>query len=110
MQEVRRSGAVAPLRWSGSNADEFRLRSLLDELAHSRANLEVVGTGEAAAGNVRFRRARWKATEAGDPIIGEAYAGSSRDTVVLIRIQDQERFAARTIPAMRAAVETLRLR
>ena len=86
-------------RWSGSDAGEFRVRSLLDELARSRANLKVVGTGETAVGNVRFRRARWQATEAGDPIIGEAYAGGFRDTVVLIRIQDQERFAARTIPA-----------
>ena len=97
-------------RWSGSDADEFRVRSLLDELARSRANLEVVGTGEAAAGNVRFRRARWQATEAGDPVIGEAYAGSTGETVVLVRLQDLEQFAPKTIPAMRAAVETLRLR
>ena len=97
-------------RWSGSDADEFRLRSLLDELARSRANLKVVDAGETAAGNVRFRRARWQATEAGDPIVGEAYAASTGGTVVLLRLQDQERFAARTIPAMRAAVETLRLR
>ena len=97
-------------RWSGSDADEFWLRSLVDELGSSRSNLRVVDTGETAAGNVRFKRARWQATEAGDPVVGEAYAGSSRDTVVLIRLQDQERFAARTMPAMRAALETLRLR
>ena len=97
-------------RRSGSDADEFRLRSLLDELARSRANLRVVDTGEAAAGNVRFRRARWQAAEAGDPIVGEAYAGSTGGAVVLLRLQDQERFAPRTMPAMRAAVETLRLR
>ena len=97
-------------RWSGSDADEFRLRSLLDELGASRLNLRVVDTGETAAGNVRLKRARWQATEAGDPVVGEAYAGSFRDTVVLIRLQDRERFAARTMPAMRAAVETLRLR
>jgi len=97
-------------RWSGPDADEFRLRSLLDELGRSRANLRVVDTGEAVAGNFRFRRARWEATEAGDPIVGEAYTGSSGDTVVLIRLQDQERYAARTIPAMVAALETLRVR
>ena len=97
-------------RWSGPDADEFRLRSLLDELARCRANMRVVDTGDAAAGNFRFRRARWEATEAGDPIVGEAYAGSSGDTVVLIRLQDRERYAARTIPAMLAALETLRLR
>ena len=97
-------------RWSGSDADEFRLRSLVDELARSRANLKIVDTGEAAAGNVRLKRARWEATQAGEPVAGEAYAGSAGDTVVLIRLRDQERFAARTIPAMRAALETLRLR
>ena len=97
-------------RWSGIDADEFRLRSLLDELAHSRSNLRVADTGETAAGNVRLKRARWQATEAGDPIVGEAYAGSSGDTVVLIRLQDQERFAPRTMSAMRSALETLRLR
>ena len=97
-------------RWSGPDADEFRLRSLLDELGSSRANLRVVESGEWAAGNLRFERARWEATEAGDPIVGEAYAGSSRESVVLIRLQDQERFAASTMSAMRAALETLRLR
>ena len=97
-------------RWSGPDADEFRLRNLVDGLARSRANLRVVDTGDAAAGNFRFKRARWEATEAGDPIVGEAYAGRSGDTVVLIRLQDQERYAARTIPAMLAALETLRLR
>ena len=97
-------------RWSGSDADEFRLRSLLDELGRSRANLRVVDTGETAAGNLRFERARWKATEAGDPIVGEAYAASTAEIVVLIRLQDQDDFAPRTVPAMRAAVETLRLR
>ena len=97
-------------RWSGNDADEFRLRSLLDELGRSRANLRVVDTGETAAGSVRFKRARWEATEAGDPVVGEAYAGSSRESVVLIRLQDQTSFAPRTMPAMRAAVETLRLR
>ena len=97
-------------RRSGPDADEFRLRSLVDELARSRANLRVVDTGDTAAGNFRFRRARWEATEAGDPIVGEAYAGSSGDTVVLIRLQDQERYAERTIPAMLAALETLRVR
>ena len=97
-------------RWSGSDADEFRLRSLLDELARSRTNLRVVDTGETAMGNVRFKRARWRASVAGDAIVGEAYAGSSADTVVLIRLQDQERFAPRTMPAMRTALETLRLR
>ena len=97
-------------RWSGSDADEFRLRSLVDELARSRANLKVVDTGEAVAGNVRLERARWEATEAGDPVVGEAYAGSAGDTVVLIRLQDRKRTAGRTIPAMRAALETLRLR
>ena len=97
-------------RWSGSDADEFRLRSLLDELTRSRANLKIVDSGETVAGNVRLERARWRATEAGDPIVGEAYAGSAGDTVVLIRLQDQERFAPRTIPAMGAAVQTLRLR
>ena len=95
---------------SGSDADEFRLRRLLDELARSRANLRVVDSGESAVGNIRLKRSRWEATEAGDPIVGEAYAGSSRDTIVLIRLQDQKRFAARTMPAMRAALETLRLR
>ncbi len=95
---------------SGSDANEFRLRSLLDELGRSRANLRVVDTGETAAGNVRLERASWQATEAGDPVVGEAYAGSARESVVLIRLQDQDRFAARTIPAMRAALETLRLR
>ena len=97
-------------RRSGPDADEFRLRSVLDELARSRANLRVVDTGDAAAGNFRFRRARWEATEAGEPIVGEAYAGSSGDTVVLIRLQDRERYAERTIPAMLAALETLRVR
>ena len=97
-------------RGSGSDADEFRLRSLLDELRRSRANLRVVDTGETAAGNVRLERARWEATEAGDPIVGEAYAGSSGETVVLIRLQDLDRFAPRTMPAMRAALETMRLR
>lgn len=95
---------------SGSDADEFRVRNLVDELGRSRANLKVVDTGEAAAGNVRFRRARWQATEAGDPVIGEVYAGSTGETVVMVRLQDLEQFAPRTIPAMRAAVETLRLR
>ena len=95
---------------SGPDADEFRLRSLLDELGRSRADLRVVDTGEAVAGNFRFRRARWEATEAGDPVVGEAYAGSSGDTVVLVRLQDQERYAARTIPAMLSALETLRVR
>ena len=97
-------------RWSGSDADEFRLRSLLDELGRSRANMRVVDSGETAVGNLRLKRTYWRATEKGDPIVGEAYAGSAGDTVVLIRLQDQERFAPRTIAAMRAAVETLRLR
>ena len=97
-------------RWSGSDADEFRLRSLLDELGRSRANLRVVESGESAVGNLRLERARWEATEAGDAIVGEAYAGSTGETVVLIRLQDQTSFAPRTMPAMRAAVETLRLR
>ena len=35
---------------------------------------------------------------------------STGETVVLVRLQDLEQFAPRTIPAMRAAVETLRLR
>ena len=96
--------------WSGSDADEFRLRGILDELARSLANLRVVDSGESASGNIRFRRAGWRGAEAGERVVGEAYAGSSGDTVVLIRLQDQERFAPRTIPAMRAALETLRIR
>ena len=97
-------------RAGSGDADEFRLRGLLDELARSRSNFRIVETGEAAAGNLRFKRARWRAAEAGDPTIGEVYAGGSGDSVVLIRIQDQERFASRTMPAMRAALATLRLR
>ena len=97
-------------RSGDDDADEFRLRGLLDELARSRSNFRVVETGETAAGNLRFRHARWQAAEAGDPTIGEVYAGGSGDTVVLIRLQDRERFASRTMPAMRAALATLRLR
>ena len=97
-------------RAGNADADEFRLRGLLDELARSRSNFRIVETGEAAAGNLRFRRARWLAAEAGDPMIGEVYAGGSGDAVVLIRLQDRERFASRTMPAMRAALATLRLR
>ena len=97
-------------RAGSGDADEFRLRGLLDELARSRSNFRIVETGEAAAGNLRFKRARWRAAEAGDPTIGEVYAGGSGDSVVLIRLQDQERFASRTMPAMRAALATLRLR
>ena len=97
-------------RAGNADADEFRLRGLLDELARSRSNFRLVETGEAAAGNLRFRRARWRAAEAGDPVIGEVYAGGSGDAVVLIRLQDRERFASRTMPAMRAALATLRLR
>ena len=92
------------------NADEFLLRDQLDELARARTNFRVVETGESAAGNLRFKRARWRAAEAGDSVIGEVYAGGSGDSVVLIRLQDQERFASRTLPAMRAALATLRLR
>ena len=103
-------GRASKDRWSGSDADEFRLRSLLDELARFRANLRVLDTDETAAGNVRFKRARWQAAEASVPVVGEAYAGSAGDTVVLVRLQDQDRLAPRTIPAMRAAVRTLRLR
>ena len=97
-------------RAANDDADEFRLRGLLDELARTRSNFRVVETGEAAAGSLRFRRARWRAAEAGDPMIGEVYAGGSGDAVVLIRLQDRERFASRTMPAMRAALATLRLR
>ena len=97
-------------RAGNADADEFRLRGLLDELARSRSNFRVVETGEAAAGNLRFRHARWRAAEAGDPVIGEVYAGGSGDAVVLIRLQDREHFASRTMPAMRAALATLRLR
>lgn len=97
-------------RWSGFDADEFRLRNLVDELARSRADLRVVDGGEAAAGDVRLRWARWEATEAGAAVVGEAFAGRAGDTVVLIRLQDRQRFAARTMPAMRSALETLRLR
>ena len=97
-------------RAANDDADEFRLRGLLDELARSRSNFRVVETGKAAAGNLRFKRARWRAAEAGDPMIGEVYAGGSGDAVVLIRLQDRERFASRTMPAMRAALATLRLR
>ena len=97
-------------RAGSGDADEFRLRGLLDELARAQSNFQVIETGEAAAGNLRFKRARWRATEAGDPVIGEVYAGGSGDSVVLIRLQDQERFASRTMPAMRAALATLRLR
>ena len=96
--------------WSGSDADEFRLRGMLDELARSLANLSVVDSGESASGNIRFRRAGWRAAEAGERVVGEAYAGTSGDTVVLVRLQDQERLAPTTMPAMRAALETLRLR
>ena len=95
---------------SDSDADEFRLRGLLAELARSQSNFRVVDTGETSAGHLRFRRAHWRAAEAGDSIAGETYAGSSGETVVLIRLQDQERFAPRTMPVMRAALETLRLR
>ena len=97
-------------RAANDDADEFRLRGLLDELARTRSNFRVVETGEAAAGSLRFRRARWRAVEAGDPMIGEVYAGGSGDAVVLIRLQDRERFASRTMPAMRAALASLRLR
>ena len=98
-------------RAGNADADEFRLRGLLDELARSRSNFRVVSTGgEATAGNLRLERARWRAMEAGDPVIGEVYAGSTGSAVVLIRLQDQERFASRTMPAMRAALATLRLR
>ena len=97
-------------RAGSGDADEFRLRGLLDELARARSSFRVVETGEAAAGNLRFKRARWRAAEAGDPVIGEVYAGGSGAAVVLIRLQDQERFASRTMPAMRAALATLRLR
>ena len=98
-------------RSAGGDADELRLRGLLDELARSRSNFRVVSTGgEATAGNLRLERARWRAMEAGDPVIGEVYAGSTGSAVVLIRLQDQERFASRTMPAMRAALATLRLR
>ena len=97
-------------RWSGSDADEFRLRSVLDELAASRMNLRVIDTGGWATGNIRFRRARWQGTEVGVPIVGEAYAGSASGSVVLITFQDQKRFAPHTLPAMRAALQTLRLR
>ena len=97
-------------RAGSGDADEFRLRALLDELVRVRSNFQVVETGEAAVGNLRFKRARWRAAEAGDPVIGEVYAGGSGAAVVLIRLQDQERFASRTMPAMRAALATLRLR
>ena len=95
---------------SDSDADEFRLRGVLDELARSRSNFRIVETDEAAAGNLRFKRAHWRAAETGDPVIGEVYAGGSGGAVVLIRLQDQERLASRTMPAMRAALATLRLR
>ena len=98
-------------RAASDDADELRLRGLLDELARSRSNFRVVSTGgEATAGNLRLERARWRAMEAGDPVIGEVYAGSTGSAVVLIRLQDRERFASRTMPAMRAALATLRLR
>ena len=98
-------------RAASDDADELWLRGLLDELARSRPNFRVVSTGgEATAGNLRLERARWRAMEAGDPVIGEVYAGSTGSAVVLIRLQDRERFASRTMPAMRAALATLRLR
>ena len=96
-------------RWRGSDADEFRLRNLVDELARFRADLRIVDTGE-AAGDVRFKWVRWEATEAGDSVVGEAYAGTAGDMIVLAKLQDRRRFAARTMPAMRAALDTLRLR
>lgn len=91
-------------------ADEFRLRGLLDELARKRSNWRVLETGEISIGNVRLRRARWQASEGGDQIVGEAYAGSTGDSVVLVRIQDLAKLSDRTMAVMRASVETLRLR
>ena len=97
-------------RRSGGDADEFRLRGILDELARSRASFRVVDRGETAAGNLRLKRAYWTGTETGEPIAGEAFAGSAGETVVLVRLQDLMRFAPTTLAAMRASVETLRLR
>ncbi len=95
---------------TNEDAHAFRLQALLESLARSHSNFEIVEKPMAVDGAIGFHRAIWEGESQGTKRRGETRIAYRDRSEILIRLEDHRQFAPNSLAAMRRALESFRLR